>query len=108
MNEAVSIPPAGPFLFTLYLHYFATGEGVRQEIMVCRELSEAHARKTFLDQFYPGDPEAQWYVGIGLDVYPGVYRPVLAPWLTEGLIRSLEERATYSDPFYLHRWFNLS
>ena len=108
MNEVTALPDVGPMVFTLCLDYFATGEGVRQEIMVCVALGEAEAREIFLKQFYPGEPETQRYFDLGLDVYRGVYRPVLTSWLTEALIESLDELAMYSDPFYVHRYFNLS
>ena len=108
MTELIPLPPVGPRVFTLCLDYFATGEGSRQELMVCVALGEAEAREIFLKQFYPGEPETQRYFDRGLDVYPGVYRPILSPWLTEALIESLDELAMYSDPFYVHRYFNLS
>ncbi len=91
-------------LFTLCLEYAATGEGMRQELMVCRAVHEAQARQLF----YPGDARVQAYFNHGLTVSVGIDHAVLERWLSSPFIDLLERTVAYGDAFYLHHDFSFS
>ena len=95
-------------IYTLYLEYFATGEGLRQEIMVTLAKSEEDARQRFLDRFYPDDLPSQTFFSVCLDATVGVNTVLLARWLSPALAKSIEDTIRYSGDFYLHRYFNMS
>lgn len=92
--------------FTVVLDYYATGEGVTQQVAVLMAADQNSAKEKFLT-LHGYEGAGRDYFRVGVEVYAGVDTDVLSRMLTPKFIAGLE-RTVWYGVFILSRRFNAS
>jgi len=80
--------------YTVVLDYYATGEGVTQQIAVLMAESAEEAKEKFLTA-HGYDGKGRDYFRVGVEATPGIDADVLGQMLTPQFIATLERRVGY-------------
>ncbi|PYE52979.1 hypothetical protein [Deinococcus yavapaiensis] len=94
--------------YTVYLEYFATGEGLLRQIMVVNATSPEAARERFREVFYGSEPEAWEYYQVGVVVREGLDVALLQPFLAPRVVERLQRIHEHMNELWLHWHVNLS
>lgn len=99
--------------YTVFMQYFATGEGMTTEVLFGRYLDEDNARQDFRKKFYSeyeeGDgtnPMFEHY-NVVVNVFEGEKSDCLTMFNPE-YIKWYKEMGAYADPIYTRSYFNMS